>query len=137
MRASVSIRSSSAWKMVTFRACADQLSRNLTNILQLVEAFKGLSLDQGLIEHIIQRKIYPRQEYIQVSRPLLLRRFRTVQWQRCLQNSTGYTGSVKYKNTNQQYHIRPNDPVKFCCNCHLVVVWVKYLVIKSLKLYRK
>ena len=38
----VCFRSSSTWKTVTFRACADPLSRNLTNILQLLEAFQRI-----------------------------------------------------------------------------------------------
>ena len=42
MRASVWIRNRSTWKMVTFRACADQLSRNVTDILQLLEAYQRI-----------------------------------------------------------------------------------------------
>ena len=47
MRAYVHIMSSSTLNMVTFMACADQLSTNLTDLLQLL----GASLDLGPNKH--------------------------------------------------------------------------------------
>ena len=48
-RVSVQIRGSSSWKMVTFRARADQLFRNLTDILQLLEVFQKIISRLGTI----------------------------------------------------------------------------------------
>ena len=73
MCASVRLRSSSTWKIVTFRACTDQLSRNLTDILQLLKALQSIisRLGTNWTCHI-EESLFKQITHLSISAPFYL-----------------------------------------------------------------